>query len=489
MPSPPLTLTLQSTKPSLLAGEALILDVEYRVHQGLRMAYVPLNEGRTRVWVAPLIGPPVALSARHHRALHAIHPFAPLDRWLDVAAGRIWTNFLDLSQYARAFPVGRHRVSISYRYGDSVEHTVESNEVVVEVVPAVAVGLARRWVPRTNPRALLGSVVVLRHGDAAQETSWMYRVARAHDPTALTVATRFEGGGPTADRPALAQPDRHAHVDYPHIAVWTELGELRWALVRRTGRYRDIGSLPHGLVSARLVEPPLHLAGLCLRALVAGVDPSGATGVFVAEVKTQDERDDLPLFTSSGRFEPLGAFDPTKAVVVWTLDREPILFVVAIERSSGASRIIRHDVTSRQHQTIWTGQDEVVALYEDAGSASVVALVRGRQAADQVTVWRGEAGNDALVQQEAHDLSDVGVRQIVDAAPQQSIERGGSLVLLLRTPGGWRALHGTARWEIPFDAAPLDRPPILVASGRGISLLVPHPDRAFERIILVPEPA
>ena len=397
----PLEIALAAPAPRALVGASVALELSIRVNADLAMETVELNRSRTRLLLETENSESrIEWSGQNYIGLHQVHPLRNVGSRFHAAAGREWKVALNLFDYTRPLPVGRYRLTLSYRYGETDSETVRTNTVAFEIVPAELLSSTYRWFGGSDAYQTIGSLWTARDENGAAH--WFYQTASKDDPGVVDSAADLnEATENWETAPRLAHLNGIADFHFDRYVVWTEAENLCWFRAHSGGRLSETKRIRHGLAanSAILAESPLHCeAGGC-RALLTGQNASGQASAALVAIDADDAAR-VDALTLDGAV-------PSFAVVLWK-EAQGNIGGILHYAAEGERQIRRLDLSGASALPAialpagaraiaiaqWSAQ-EILATLVQAGREMGV-LVQGRDAPASAPVMESSYDLDAI---------------------------------------------------------------------------------------------
>lgn len=435
----PLEIRIAAKKNRTLVGEGITLTISQRVTAALKMETVELNRSRTTIRIQPLQGDlgTVTLSGADHLTLHRIHPLTQVGIAFDAPAGSAWNSDLNLLEYCRPLPVGRYKIAVSYRYGDSYAESIACNPVEVEVAPATLLSNELRWFGESSARDVLGSLWTALEGD---RPVWFFQTCNKKDPSAVLTSVDLTIDSPPRDaKPCLAHLNDIASMHFERYAVWIDGERLCWAAVADTGRIAPQASAVHGLGSgAELADPPLQRRSGGFSAVVQSVQ----SGAVLIRVSADGSTEIQACQPAAGR------------LVAWSEADEPIA-LGPIEFDGG--RVVATVLDQ------WLGAGHLLVAMEAEHGIEIAR--RGFDAATS------QLENDVV----NLDRLPVGFLrgEPLDAS---SLANSGGLALLFASDSGWSVLTKDRNFRAAARGGSI---PKLIGAPSGLFLMEHSTERGF----------
>lgn len=446
----PLEIQLMAVKPTVIVGEEPVLAIQHRVFADLDMETVALNRSRTTILVERIGASTVRLTGQDHIQYQKIHPLTEIGSSFQAKAGSEWTDALHLFLYRPPLEAGRYRIGLEYQYADGA--SVAANSVELNVLPAVHLSNAYRWLGGSDAFDTLSN---LWRAESDGSIRWVYQTAGKKDPAAVRTAVDLTMPAEVNQfEPVLTHINGIASFQYERYAVWAEPGHAGWVAISQEGRIREPRRCPHGLRGARVAEPPLQHPDGAVSVVLFG---EGRAVLIQVPANGEPSRIEIPLEGRAPDFGVTAWHENGTSILYWGRRGETRVFATPLR------------VPTRLAAITLPGRLEGLAIAEWLGKGQVTAVIAGS---------------------EDRKLARIPIL----ATPEVSVSHVGSIegslsdiagdAVLVRLPEGWRV--GETLVEVPPD---LEHPHLVSTPKGGPWLVGFHRQRGFEAIRLAePEP-
>lgn len=467
----PLEIRLIANKAAVIVGEQPLLSLSIRILADLDMESVALNRSRTTILIESFDGAPaVHLTGQDHIRFHGIHPLTEIGSRFHAEGGSEWTEPLNLLLYGSGLAAGRYRICLSYRFGQEDSDTANAGPVAVEVVPANHLSNAYRWYGGADAYTELAN---LWRAEADGKIRWIYQFASRKNPAAVLSAVDVSIPPTVAPfTPVLAHLNEIADFQFERAALWVESSDLGLVFLHKEGRNREPVSYPHGLIGARVVEPPLQVGAGDVFVVLSGVNTKGAACAVLIHVTPEGARERIEIALPE---------IPDFAVVAWSLSTpatESLLYWGRRDESKMQVTPLR--LPPRAAAVTVSGELRSVAIEQWLGAGGVTALL-----ADAAKFQSARFPILAAPSVSAVPLLDSGTDGPVELLGFLPIPKAEASAVLLRDSNGWLAA-GKEVYRAAPDEEEGTHPHLLATPNGGLWLCGFHRSLGFRIVRFTP---